>query len=177
MKSIFKPVLIAGLLATAGFAAFSQAPGAGDCSALMGQGLRHQRMGKMDPARLQARIDRRQADVKAQLKLTPAQQGAWTTYIAAIRPPADWAAKRAQQAELRKLPTPERIDKMKALRSQHMGDMSAAMDQRGKATKAFYATLTPEQQKTFDAIATRQRGHSGRNGRHRDGTGPAPLKS
>lgn len=46
-----------------------------------------------------------------------------------------------------KLPTPERIDKMKALRSQHMSDMTTAMDKRGEATKALYAALTPEQQK------------------------------
>lgn len=183
MKSLFKPLLIAGLLATAGFAAFSQAPGAGGYGAMMGaggpmhEGMRHERMGKMDPARMQARMERCQADLKAQLKLTPAQEGAWTSYTEAMKPPADLAARRAEHAELLKLPTPERIDKMKALRNQHMGEMSTAMDKRGEATKAFYATLTPEQQKTFDAQAMRHRGHQGWKGRHMDGKGPAQLKS
>lgn len=183
MKSIFKPVLLAGLLATAGVAAFSQGPAGGDWGGMMGaggpmhDGMRHSRMGSMDPARMQAWMDKRQAELKAQLKLTPAQEGAWTSYTAAMKPPADLAARRAEHAELLKLPTPERIDKMKALRNQHMGEMTAAMDKRGEATKAFYATLTPEQQKTFDAQAMRHRGHQGWKGRHMDGRGPAQLKS
>ena len=44
-----------------------------------------------------------------------------------------------------------RIDKMKALRTQHMTDMNAAMDKRDQATKTLYAALSPEQQKVFDS--------------------------
>lgn len=62
---------------------------------------------------------------------------------------------RTDYAELAKLPTPERIDKMKALRTEHMNAMNAAMDKHADATKAFYATLTPEQQKVFDANTMR----------------------
>jgi Spy/CpxP family protein refolding chaperone len=40
---------------------------------------------------------------------------------------------------------------MKALRTQRMTEMNAEMDKRGDATKAFYAALSPEQQKIFDA--------------------------
>src|SRR5450830_1602702 len=169
MKSIFKPLLLAGLLATAGFAALSQPMGGGDCAGMTGD--MHHRMGNMDPAKMQARMDKHFATLKTQLKLTPAQEGAWTTYTAAMKPPVDLMAKRAEYAELVKLPTPERIDKMKALRTQHMADMNAAMDQRGEASKAFYATLTPEQQKTFDAMGTG--GHMG--GMHR-GKGPMQSK-
>lgn len=50
---------------------------------------------------------------------------------------------------------------MKALRNRHMAEMSAAMDKRGEATKAFYAVLTPEQEKVFDANATRRHGPDG----------------
>ena len=57
----------------------------------------------------------------------------------------------AQRAEMAKLTTPERIDKMREMRTQRMTEMNAAMDKRAEATKTFYATLTPEQQKTFDA--------------------------
>jgi hypothetical protein len=166
MKSIFKPVLLAGLLATAGFSAFSQSPAMGERGGMMGaggqmqEGMGQHHMGKMDAAKMQARMDKHQAALKVALKLTPAQEGAWTTYIAAMKPPADLVAKRAEHDELAKLPTPERIDKMKALRTQHMADMTAAMDKRGDATKAFYATLTPEQQKTFDASAQRQHGQA-----------------
>lgn len=179
MKSVFKPILLAGLLATAGFAAFSQAPAGGMMGAggPMHEGMRHDRMGRMDPAKMQAWMDKRNAELKAQLKLTPAQEGAWTTYTAAMKPPADLIAKRPDRAELDKLATPERIDKMKTLRTQHMADINAAMERRGEATKAFYATLTPEQQKVFDASATRDHGRDGRRSGPRDGKGPAQPKS
>lgn len=180
MKSIFKPVLLAALLASAGMAAYSQAPqaSAGDMMAagpMMHEGgMHHERMGRMDPARMQAWIDKRLAALKAELKLTPAQEGAWTTFATAMKPSADmmktWQARRAERAEIAKLPTPERIDKMKALRTQHMNEMNAAMDQRGEATKAFYATLTPEQKKTFDAQTLR---HHGRGGPHEGKAAPA----
>ena len=180
MKSVFKPILLAGLLATAGFAAFSQAPAGGERGAMMGpgssmhEGMRqHDRMGRTDPAKMQVWMDKRHAELKARLKLTAAQEGAWTTYTAAMKPPAELMAKRPDRAELDKLSTPERIDKMKALRTQHMNDMSAAMDKRGDATKALYATLTPEQQKVFDTSAMR---HHGRWGGPREGKTPAQTK-
>lgn len=182
MKSVFKSALLAGLLATAGFAAFSQAPAVGEHCSMMGaggpmpEGMRQHRMGHRDPVKMQAWLDRRNAELKAQLKLSPAQEGAWTTYTAAMKPPFDLMAKRPDHAELDQLPTPERIDKMKALRTQHMNDMNAAMEQRGAATKAFYATLTPGQQKVFDASATRQHGPQGRHGGRRDGKAPVQPK-
>ena len=183
MKSVLKPLLLAGLLATAGFSAFSQGPAAAERGVMMGagapmhEGMRHHRMGPMDPAKMQARMDRRNAELKTQLKLATAQEGAWTTYTAAMKPPADLIAKRtAERAELDKLSTPERIDKMKALRTQHMAEMNAAMDQRGDATKAFYATLTPEQQKGFDANTLRRHGADARKGGRWDSKTPAQPK-
>jgi protein CpxP len=183
MKSIFKSVLLAGLLATAGFAAFAQVPASADCGGMVGaggpmhEGLRRHRIGDRDPARRQAWMDKRHAELKTQLKLTPAQEGAWTAYTAAMKPPADLIAKRfAERLELDKLSTPERIDKMKVLRTQHMNDMNAAMDTRGDATKAFYATLTPEQQKVYDASALRRHGADGRKGRWWDSKGPVQPK-
>jgi hypothetical protein len=185
MKSVFKPLLIAGLLATLGLTAYSQSPmgmgmGGGDCPMMgaggpMHGGMQHDRMGKMDPTRMQAMMDKRNAAFKAQLKLTPAQEGAWTAYTAAMKPPADMAARQAEHAELAKLPTPERIDKMKSLRTQHMADMTAAMDKHGEATKTFYATLTPEQKKVFDDSAMRKPKAGARMGGMRDGKGPGPA--
>ena len=129
--------------------------------------------------RRQAHMAQRMATLKEQLKLTPAQEPAWATYTAALQPGERGA--RLDHQDMAKLTTPERIDRMRALRAQH----AAEADRRGEATKAFYATLTPEQQKTFDAQA--HHGHrmggmkahgEGRHGhRHgmRGGEGPAPL--
>lgn len=169
MKSIFKPLLLAGLLATAGFAAYSQSPMASDACPMMGgdymhEGMRHDRMGKMDPAKMQAWMDKRQAALKAQLKLTPAQASAWTAYTAAMKPPVAMMADRPDPAEMAKLTTPERIDKMKALHTQRMTDMNAMMEKHGEATKTFYAALTAEQQKVFDANAMGPQGAKNRKG-------------
>lgn len=171
MKSFFKPVLLAAALSTAGFAAFSQVPGAGhDC--MMGEGamrggMHHERMGKMDPAKMQARMEQRAAALKAELKLTPAQEGPWTTFSAAMKPTGAMLANRPDREQLAKLSTPERIDTLQALHTKRMADMNAAMTQRGEATKAFYAVLTPEQQKVFDASTARHFGQDGRMGGHR----------
>ena len=60
-----------------------------------------------------------------------------------------------------KLTTPQRIDKMRELRSQRMTAMTALMDKRGEATKAFYAALSPDQQKVFDAEHKMRGDHHG----------------
>jgi Spy/CpxP family protein refolding chaperone len=149
-------MLLAGLLAIIGFAATAQTatpPAAGPAP-------RGHMMGHMDPARMQAFIAKRQAALKEKLKLSAAQEGAWTAYTAAMQPPANMT--RPNRAEFEKLSTPERIDKMRALRAQH----SAEMDKRAEATKTFYAALTPEQQKVFDANAMRRGGHGEHRGMH-----------
>jgi hypothetical protein len=152
MTSRFKPTLLAGLLALLSFAALAQMPTSGGHAGMMAgptEGMHHG-MRHMDPARMQARMDKHAAELKARLKLTPAQEGAWTTFVAAHKMPADLMVKSADRATLDKLSTPERLERMKALRSQH----SAAMDQRDEATKVFYAALMPEQQKVFDDSMT-----------------------
>lgn len=90
---------------------------------------------------------KRLADLKGQLQLTAAQEPAWTTFTTALQPGERPA--RLDRKGMDQLTTPERIDRMRALRAQH----AAEADRRGEATKAFYAALTPEQQKTFDAQA------------------------
>jgi protein CpxP len=174
MKSMFKPLLIAGLLATAGLTAFSQAP-----MNPMGAGMGQDRMDKsqhMNPARMQARMDKQNAALKAKLKLSAAQENDWANYVAAMKPPTDMMAKRAQHTELAKLPTPERIDQMKALRSQHMAEMTAAMDKRGEATKALYAVLSPDQKKTFDDSTASHHGGRGHMNTMGASKGPAQVK-
>ncbi|RZJ60309.1 MAG: hypothetical protein EON49_08810 [Acidovorax sp.] len=109
----------------------------------------------------QAHQAKRMAALKDQLRLTPAQESGWTTFTTALQPGERTA--RLDRKDMDKLTTPERIDRMRALRAQH----AAEADRRGEATKAFYTTLTPEQQKTFDAQASRHH----RGGPHGDGEG------
>ena len=183
MKFALKPLaslnglVLAGLLATVGASAMAQgaptAPVAGPAAAGKPAGPPGERMGRHDPAKFQAMMAKRQAEMKAKLKITPAQEGAWTSFTAAMQPPAHVRPTPEQRAEFDKLTTPQRIDKMKEMRTQRMTEMNAAMDKRGEATKTFYAALTPEQQKTFDAEHKKHAGHRGFG--HRGGPGgPGP---
>jgi periplasmic protein CpxP/Spy len=157
MNFALKPLnslIFAGLLASVGAHALAQnAPAAPSAaaSASMDHNGGHRMMGQRDPAKMQAWIAKRQAELKIKLDITPAQEGAWTSFTAAMQPPAHHARPTAEQrAEFDKLTTPERIDKTQAMRSQRQAEMTAAMNKRGEATKAFYAALNPAQQKTFD---------------------------
>ena len=176
-RTSINSLILAGLLAGAGVMAqdTDAAPAAltPPTSATTSQpGQPHHgehKMGRHDPAKMQAWMAKRQAEMKARLQITPAQEGAWTAFTAAMQPPAHMMGgdrpMAAQRADLDKLTTPERIDKMKAMRTQRMSDMNAEMDKRGDATKAFYAALSPEQQKTFDAEHRKMGGRQG-HGHH-----------
>lgn len=146
MKSVFKPVLLAGLMAAA-LTTLAQpgpgpgtGPGAGNPSASTSPEVRDRMQ-----ARMQRHMDRRTADLKAKLKLSAEQDGAWNTYVAAMKPPA--VSAHPNRAEMNKLTTPERLDKMREWRKQR----EAEMDKHDDATRVFYATLTAEQKKVFDA--------------------------
>lgn len=170
----FNHLVLACLLTTAGASAMAQtvpAPAATTASsANQSEGYSGQHMGHHDPARMQARIASRQAGMKAKLNITPAQEGAWTSFTAAMQPPVGMHTRQTpeQRAAFDKLSTPERIDKMRAMRAERMTAMSARMDKRGEATKTFYAALTPEQQKVFD---TEHQKH-GQKGSHGGSNGP-----
>jgi len=120
------------------------------------------------PEERKDRMARRAAALKQKLQLTAAQESAWTTYTAAMQPPAA-GPDRPAPGSLEKLTTPERIDRMKALRAQH----AAEADRRGDSTKTFYAALTPAQQKVFDAETARHHmgGPMGGKGPGPDGRG------
>ena len=158
----FKRIVLAGLLcAGAGLGLAQSTPAAGPAT----PGPRAEAMGRHDPAKMQARMDQRLAAFKAKLQITPAQEAAWTTFTAAVKPKphAGMANMAATHAELDKLPTPERLDRMRALHTQRTTEMNLQMDQRAEATKAFYAVLTPVQQKVFDAQFSRTDGRHGRD--------------
>ncbi|MBK6321755.1 Spy/CpxP family protein refolding chaperone [Candidatus Aalborgicola defluviihabitans] len=167
----FKSLVLAGLLASAGFATMAQPaagqdggrmPMAGTNAAGMHQGGpmggMHNRMGS---AKWEAKMAKRQDALKAKLKLAPEQEGAWTTFTTAMKPPARGDMKRPDRAEMEKLTTPERIDKMHALRTERMAAMNAAMDKREDATKTFYGALNADQKTVFDAEHARMGAHYG----------------
>ncbi len=176
MTSVFKPLksvnslLLIGIMATMGLAATAQtvAPPA-PMMAAPAKSDRPAGERRHDPAKMQEHMAKRRAELKASLKLTPAQESAWTSYTAATQRPAHGARPSAEQrAEFNKLTTPERIDKMRAMRAQRMTEMSAAMDKRDEATKTFYASLSAEQKKLFDSQRGGPRGHRGgmQHGQH-----------
>lgn len=166
-------LMLAGLLATFGASAMAEGPTTAPAPAASakqaGPQAGHHMMGQRDPAKMQAWVAKRMAALKARLKITPAQEGAWTSFAAAMQPPAHMGQRPTaeQRAEYARLTTPERIDKMRAMRTQRMADMNTALDKRGEATKTFYAALSPEQQKTFDAEQLKMGQRHGRG--HHDG--------
>jgi len=151
MKSLHRHLLTAGLLASLALAAVAQtqtppAPPASQSAPRMMQGEH-----RMDPARMErfrARMEERMAKrfgaLKDKLQITRGQESAWETWTTALKPTQP--LQRPDRAAFKSMTTPERIDRIKALRAQR----GAEMDKRLDATKTFYAQLSPEQQKVFD---------------------------
>ncbi|MBY4599092.1 Spy/CpxP family protein refolding chaperone [bacterium BD-1] len=180
-----KRLFLAGLLAASlGVAAVAQPPltppnanqpAAGEASAQPATGERRGYMkSERSEQKMAERHTQRMGALKEKLKLTPAQESAWNSYTAAMQPPARGARPTMDRAAFEKLSTPERIDRMQALQQERQG----AMRQRGDAVKSFYAQLTPEQKKTFDAESLRHgpRGHRG-FGHHGHHGGPGMHRS
>ena len=189
MISLRQRMVWAGVMASAAFAASAQTPPPANVplSATQAQAaatpadadakprMEHRKNFAQRFERMQQHRAQRLAALKDKLQLSAQQQGAWTSYTTALQPPAmpkpeDRAARRA---EFEKLTTPERIDRMQA----RQAERSAMFAKRADATKAFYAQLTPAQQKTFDAESLRMgpRGH-GPRGHRPHGEGQAPAK-
>lgn len=150
MKASIKSTLLVAALATSALTALAQpgpgpgaGPGAGPAG---GPGLNQPDADRR--ARMQERakqhMTQRATALKARLKLSAEQEGAWTSYVAAMKPPAKPPL--PSRTEIAKLSTPERLDRMRELRKQH----EAEFDQRDAATRAFYGTLSAEQKKIFD---------------------------
>jgi hypothetical protein len=153
MSSFFKPVLISAVLACAGFAAFAQMHGDGPQGMQHPEGCMHGM--RANPEKMQAMHAKHLAELKAKLKITAAQEGAWTTFTAAMQPAAHPDMQRPERAEMEKLSTPERMDAMRKFRTERMTEMNANMDKHLEAVKVFYGTLTPEQKKVFDSEHSR----------------------
>lgn len=190
MKTGLKSLVIASLLANAAWYAQAQtttpsiaaksltrasSPGMNGDST----GSERSMHGRMEPAKMEAMVTKHLADLKTKLKIGSAQEGAWTTFTAALKPPTRAEHARPDAAEMEKLTTPERIDKMRTHRVQRMTEMQAQMDKREEATKNFYAALNADQKKVFDAEHRKMMQRWGDRKGHRplhEGPG-APAKS
>jgi protein CpxP len=169
MKRFTQHAITAALLSGLALTAIAQAPAQpvlqGGPGMMQGGGMHAHRgegRGHRDPAKMAERMAKRQAELKQKLAITPQQESAWSAWTSAMKPPANM--QRPNREEMAKLTTPERIDRMRQLRTQRQ----AEMDKRGDATKSFYATLSADQKKLFDAETSRMgRGmRGGHGGRH-----------
>lgn len=145
MKLNFKPALLAAVLSTSALAVLAQPVGGPPPEG----GPRAHQPGPEHRARMQEHMGKRVAELKAKLKLTPEQEGGWKAYLAAMKPATPPAPPKRE--EIAKLSTPERLDRMRALRQQH----AAEFDKRDEATRTFYAGLSAEQKKVFDDSTAR----------------------
>ena len=123
------------------------------------------------------------------LQLRPDQDAALHTLLAALAPPMDHMDHMGDHHggpggpdghgpdghdEFAKLTTPERLDKMSAMMSEHIARRQAEFQKHAAAIKAFYAVLSPEQQRAFDALPPEMLhgGHGGPDGHDGHGEGP-----
>lgn len=176
MKLVHKHLLTATLLAALGATAVAQTqtpppPQVGPRGEMAQRGglpMEH-----MDPARMhemrQVRMERRLAALKLKLAIAPAQEGAWTAWTTAMKPPVQPQA-RPSRVDFERMTTPERIDRMRALRTTRQAEMDRRMD----ATKTFYAALSADQKKVFDGESMQMMrggrdGHRGGHGMHHRG--------
>lgn len=109
---------------------------------------------KISPETMREHMAKRQSMLHDQLKLTPAQEPAWKTYLAAMVPPSMSKAEQDTTA-LEKMSAPDRMEKMLEMTKIR----EALMTSHLAALKTFYAVLTPSQQQIFDQQT--------RPGRHR----------
>ncbi len=116
-------------------------------------------------AKWSERAAARQQKLREHLKLTPSQDAAFATYMAAAKP-AGFAGQH-DRAAWKTLSAPARMEQQLAMARGHV----AAMETRLSALNTFYAVLTPEQKKVFDEKSQRgwggkKRGHGGHGGHH-----------
>lgn len=153
-RSFAKRALVVGLIAGSGIlAASSFAMPAGDSANSEGCGQHGKAHGNGQENRA-----KHLSDLKEKLQLTPEQTAAWDTFAGASgKGMAPGMDKQAMRGEFDKLTTPQRLDKMMALSEARR----AKMVERAAVVKAFYAQLSAEQQKVFDAEAKAgfHRGH------------------
>jgi periplasmic protein CpxP/Spy len=145
-------MILAGL-AIAALSASVYARGNQDC----GYGVPGQ-MSDRQIERMEKMREDHQATLHEKLKLTAQQETAWKKFTASQ--PFPNKATQLDPAEMNKLTAPQRMEKG----LEHMRTMEKTMTEHLAALKEFYAALTPEQQKVFDAQTPRFGDRGGRRG-------------
>ncbi|MDQ7746212.1 Spy/CpxP family protein refolding chaperone [Hydrogenophaga pseudoflava] len=159
-RSLIVAAILAGI---AGVSATAIAQGMGQHHS-MDQQKHSQHMGQR-MEQMQKRHAEHQAQLKSALKITASQEAAWNAYVAGTAPNPPANAPGMAREDWSQLTTPQRLDRMQALRAER----DAAMAKRIEAVKTFYAALTPEQQKVFDTQAHGGMHRAGMKGGHRMG--------
>ena len=115
-------------------------------------------------AKWSERAAQRQQTMREQLKLTPSQDAAFATYLAAAKPGV--RAGKVERDVWKTMSAPARMEQRIAMSRNRI----AMMETRLAALNTFYAVLTPEQKKTFDDKASRRswggKGHGNGHGGH-----------
>lgn len=114
------------------------------------------------------------------LKITAAQEPAWKTFTDSMHPQeAMMPPAKMSHEEMEKMSAPDRLEKHLAMQQKHLEMMQTHL----AALKAFYAVLTPEQQKVMNKEVVRMEhqhhgkmGHEGHWGTKSDQTPPAAAK-
>jgi len=137
MKTFRKSLLIG--LTVLGMGTTSLAAHADDSSAQ--PGARHAQM----QAKMAEMMAKRQQKLHDLLKLTAAQEPAWTAYVAAIKPAAP-AQPHGDRAAFAAMSAPDRLSKMIDMSKQHESMMEAHL----AALNTFYGQLTADQKTIFN---------------------------
>ena len=107
-------------------------------------------------ARMQAHRQEKEQALRAALQLRPDQEAAFQAFEQEAMPQRKMDDHHDRTAEAATMTTPQRLDVMLS----RMEQRTAMARQRVEATKQFYAALTPQQQRAFDALMDlREHGH------------------
>jgi len=153
--------VVAGLsLAVAAVTYAQPSGGMGPCSEHgMGMGPGHGPMAGVDPATM---IDSHLDNLKAQLKITAAQEAAWQTFTTAANQQATDMRTMHTQMQQGTGTAPERM----AQRATEMQQHAAGMTKVADALKDLYVALTPEQKTIVDQHFSMMGPHTMRVGPH-----------
>jgi Spy/CpxP family protein refolding chaperone len=122
-------------------------------------------------AEFEARRAQRIAKLHDELRITPAQESAWSAFVASMKPAQHnggehGGRQHGDRAAWAGLTAPQRAEKMLAMQKER----TAAMEQRVAALNSFYSVLSPEQKKVFDEKTARMQERFGHHrGMHGEG--------
>lgn len=125
----------------------------------MGAGM-HSGMGPMQGPEAPSTVSARLADSKAQLKITSAQEAAWSKYAALVTQQAEAHANmrtqmHAQMSDPKTASTLDHAAQREAMHKLQQDNLAA----RNTALTELYAVLTPEQKAVADQRLQGRRGH------------------